>query len=256
MKSVGLTDVLISLTLVVLAIIVSRIWKLPVQRDMAFGSVRAFVQLILVGYALDYIFALESLWLMLLAIVIMILVGAQAASSRVREEVPGAFVIAVVSITVGSWITLAVMLALGIITLEARYAIPLAGMIVGNSMNASALTIDRIGASLRDHRLAIETSLALGKSWREASRRFQQEAAVAGMLSMFNFLKTVGIVALPGAMTGMILAGADPLEAVFLQLVVGYMLLSAVTITSVVALELTVRRFFTPHHQLVSPGRP
>jgi len=65
-----------------------------------------------------------------------------------------------------------------------------------------------------------------------------------------NFMKTVGIVALPGAMTGMILAGAEPLQAVLLQVVVAYMLLSAVTITSIVAVELTVRKFFTPFHQL------
>ena len=70
------------------------------------------------------------------------------------------------------------------------------------------------------------------------------------MLSTLNFMKTVGIVALPGAMTGMILGGADPLEAVLLQIIVAYMLLSAVTITSIVAVDLTVRKFFTPHHQL------
>ena len=99
--------------------------------------------------------------------------------------------------------------------------------------------------------MPIESALALGKSWREASSRFQRDAAVAGMLYILNFLKTVGLVALPGAMTGMILAGAEPLDAILLQIVVAYMLLSAVVVTSVVALELTVRRFFTAHHQLI-----
>jgi putative ABC transport system permease protein len=75
------------------------------------------------------------------------------------------------------------------------------------------------------------------------------------MLPMLNFLKTVGIVALPGAMTGMILAGAEPLKAVLLQIVVAYMLVGAVTVTSVIALEFTVRKFFTPHHQLVFPKK-
>ena len=70
------------------------------------------------------------------------------------------------------------------------------------------------------------------------------------MISILNFMKTVGIVALPGAMTGMILAGADPLDAVLLQIIVGYMLLAAVTITSVLAVELAVRKFFSKHHQL------
>jgi len=117
-------------------------------------------------------------------------------------------------------------------------------------MNASALTMSRLSNDLNTHTLAIETSLSLGKGWRVASREFQREAATAGMMSILNFMKTVGIVALPGAMTGMILGGADPLEAVMLQIVVAYMLVSAVTITSVVSVEMTVRRFFTPQHQL------
>jgi putative ABC transport system permease protein len=250
MNMIGFKEVAIALALVLLSMAVSRWWRLPVQKDMALGSVRAFVQLVAVGYALEYIFAIESLWLILLAIVVMILVGAHAASGRV-SYLRRPFVITSTAMIVGSMITLGLMLLLRIITLEARYVIPLAGMIIGNSMNASALTVDRISSGIRDHRLAIETALSLGKSWREATRQYQKEAAMAGMISMLNFMKTVGIVALPGAMTGMILAGVDPLDAVMLQIVVGYMLVSSVTLTSVVALELTVRRFFTANHQLI-----
>ncbi|HQL24712.1 MAG TPA: ABC transporter permease, partial [candidate division Zixibacteria bacterium] len=143
-----------------------------------------------------------------------------------------------------------VMVAVDIIPFTARYVIPLGGMIISNAMNAAALAMTRLISDLRAHTLAIETALALGKPWREASRGLQRDAATAGMLSTLNFMKTVGIVALPGAMTGMILGGADPLEAVLLQIIVAYMLLSAVTITSIVAVDLTVRKFFTPHHQL------
>jgi len=247
---IGFKEVAIALALVLLSMAVSRWWRLPVQKDMALGSVRAFVQLVAVGYALEYIFAIESLWLILLAIVVMILVGAYTASGRV-SYLKKPFVITSTAMIIGSIITLGLMLLLRIITLEARYVIPLAGMIIGNSMNASALTVDRISSGIRDHRLAIETALSLGKSWREATRQYQKEAAMAGMISMLNFMKTAGIVALPGAMTGMILAGVDPLDAVLLQIVVGYMLVSAVTLTSVVALEMTVRRFFTANHQLI-----
>ncbi|HUV29818.1 MAG TPA: iron export ABC transporter permease subunit FetB [Acidobacteriota bacterium] len=250
MAVIGYREVLIAAVLVLLSIAISRWWRIPVQKDMALGSVRAFVQLVLVGYALEYVFALESIWLILLAIMVMIIVGAHAAAGRV-SGLRRAITITSTAMIAGSLLTLGFMLLLDIITLEARYVIPLAGMIIGNSMNASALTIGRISADIRSHRLAIETALSLGKSWRQATRPYQKEAAVAGMLSMLNFLKTVGIVALPGAMTGMILAGVDPLDAVLLQIVVGYMLLSAVTITSVVALELTVRRFFSPFHQLI-----
>lgn len=252
MIELGYSEILWSLLLVVVAIALTLWWKLPVQKDMALGSIRAFIQLIAVGYALKYIFELESVWLMHLAMLIMTTVGAYTASSKVKE-VNGIFWIAFAAIGGGSAVTIGMLLLLKVITLEPRYVIPLAGMIISNAMNASALTINRLISDLKQNREAIESALALGRNWREASRKFQKDAAVAGMLSMLNFLKTVGIVALPGAMTGMILAGAEPLDAILLQLVVAYMLLAAVTISSIVTLELTVRRFFTPFHQLTLP---
>jgi len=250
MIELGYSEVFWSALLVVLAIALTLWWKIPVQKDLALGSVRAFVQLVAVGYVLKYIFEIESGWLIHLAILIMTLVGAQTAAARIRE-IKRPIIVTFLSIGIGSAITIGLLLVLRVITMEARYLIPLAGMIISNSMNAASLTINRLISDVRSNRDAIETSLALGKSWRSASRRFQKDAVVAGMLPTLNFLKTVGIVALPGAMTGMILAGVEPIKAILLQIVVAYMLAAAVSITSVVALELTVRRFFTPHHQLL-----
>jgi len=245
----GFIEVFLSLALVALAIGLTIWWKIPVQKDMSLGSVRAFVQLVAVGYVLKYIFELESILLVFLAMMVMITVGAYTASERVKK-IKGTFVVAFLAIFIGSAATIAVLLLLEVITFEARYVIPLAGMIISNSMNATTLTINRISADIIGNRLAVETALSLGKSWRVATRTFQREAAIAGMISTLNFMKTVGIVALPGAMTGMILAGAEPVKAVLFQIIVAYMLLSVVTISTIVALELTVRRFFTPFHQL------
>ena len=248
MNAPSFTDVAVALVLVAIALGVTRWWKIPVGKEISFGTVRAFVQLVAVGYALEYIFAVESPWLIILAITIMLVVGAREAAARLKK-VERPFFITLFAISLGSVVTLGVMLVTGLINFEARYVIPLGGMIISNSMNAATLTIRRITTDLAEERLEIETALSLGMTWREATRKFQREAVINGMVSMLNFLKTVGIVALPGAMTGMILAGADPLNAVLLQLIVGYMLLSSVSITSVTTLELTIRRFFTPAHQ-------
>ena len=249
MTTPGITEVLISLVLVALAIAICRYWKIPVAKEMAIGSVRSFVQLVAVGYALDIIFGLESAWFIAGALMVMIIVGAYTAIGRVKN-LSGVFTISFIAMVVAAAVTIGLMLLLRIISFEARYIIPLGGMIIGNSMNASALAIDRITSDVRDNRLAVESSLALGKSWRVAARKYIRSATTTGMISMLNSMKTVGIVALPGAMTGMILAGIDPLRAVYLQIIVVYMLMSAVTITSVISVEMTVRKFFTRFHQL------
>jgi putative ABC transport system permease protein len=249
MTGVTIENVLISLILAAVALAVGFFWKVPVQKNMSIGIIRSFIQLVAVGYALEYVFGLESKWLISAVILIMILTGSQASYS-LSKKVKGAFLISFVSITAGSLVTLGLMLILSIIDYKARFIIPLAGMIISNSMNASSLTINRISSEIKSNRLAIETALSLGRNKRESSRPYQKQAIVAGMTTILNFLKTVGIVALPGAMTGMILAGADPLEAVFWQLIVGYMLLNSVTISTIIAVELTTQRYFTPYHQL------
>ena len=106
-------------------------------------------------------------------------------------------------------------------------------------------------SSVTGNRSAIETALALGGTWREAVHIYFTRAVKAGMMQMLNFLKVVGIVQLPGAMTGMILAGASPLKAVLIQVLVGYMLTAAVTVTGIVAAQLAVRKMFSPADQLL-----
>jgi putative ABC transport system permease protein len=243
-------DVLWASLLVAISLGIAAWWKIPVKKDMAIGSIRAFIQLTAVGYALKYIFGLESIWLMSLAILTMTVIGAHTAAARLTE-VKHAYVITFLSISLSASVTLGLLLLLDIISLEPRYMIPLSGMMISNSMNSTALTMNRIVSDLRQNREAIESALALGKSWRVASHKYQKSAVIAGMISLLNFLKTAGIVALPGAMTGMILAGAEPVQAIMLQIIVAYMLTGAATISSVVSLELTVRRFFTPQHQLI-----
>ena len=254
MIETGYLQVLAAAALALLAFVLAKIKSIPVEKEIAYGSVRAFVQLIAVGYALEFIFKLDSIWLISLAVAIMIVVASYTASQRLPKS-KRPFMASLIAITAGSVITLVLMLLLDIIKVEARYIIPLSGMIISNSMNGGAVAFDRIGSDLKSNRLAVETSLALGKNWREASRKFYRTAIRAGMISILNFLKTVGIVALPGAMTGMILAGASPLEAVQLQIIVMYMLVGAGAFSGLTATFLTYRQFFSRAHQLILPAQ-
>jgi len=246
----GFKQVAIALSLMVLAIILARWQKVGTEKEMAIGTVRSFVQLVAVGYALEFIFGLENLFAILAALLVMILVGSYTAAQRAKK-MPQAWRIAFVSILAGSIVTLGLMLVLRIITPKAMYIIPLGGMIIGNSMNCAALVMERLHSDITGNRLAVETALSLGKSWREAISLQFRNAVKAGMMSMLNFFKTVGLVALPGAMTGMILAGASPLEAVMIQIIVGYMLTAAVAVTGIVTAHMAVRRMFTRADQLI-----
>ncbi|MCP4703442.1 MAG: iron export ABC transporter permease subunit FetB [candidate division Zixibacteria bacterium] len=248
MIETGYVQVLTAFLLVVVAFILSRVKSISVEKEIAYGSVRAFIQLIAVGYALEFIFNSESIYLVLLSVLVMLLVASYTAGQRARMF-KGGFIISFISLSIGSLVTLGLMLVLKIISPEARYIIPLTGMIISNSMNAVSITFDRIGSDLKGNRLEVETALALGKSWRQASGRFYRGSVRAGMISILNFMKTAGIVALPGAMTGMILAGVSPLKAVLIQVIVAYMILSSTTISSIVAGEIVIRKYFNDAEQ-------
>lgn len=248
MTTPDISDVFISLALVGVAVGVHLWQKLETTKDILVGTVRTFVQLIAIGYLLKIIFDIQSPLLIFLTFLVMTTVGAHAVADR-KDQIKGTFLIGFVSIGVGAMAVLLIMLLLDVITTEARFIIPLGGMIIGNSLTATTLVIERVITDMRDNRSSVETALSLGKSWREASSKFQKNAAFSGVVWLLNFMKTVGLVAMPGTMTGMILAGADPLEAVYLQIIVVFMLLASVSITSVLTVELTVRKFFTDRDQ-------
>ena len=142
------------------------------------------------------------------------------------------------------------MLALDIIPSGARYVIPIAGMIVGNSMNVASVTAVRLVQDAGDRRPQIEAALALGASPRQCTADIIRRSVRLAMVPVIDSTKTMGIVFLPGAMTGMILAGADPLQAVRLQVVVVFMLLAAVSLTATIVSLLAPGRLFTPQQQL------
>jgi putative ABC transport system permease protein len=206
--------------------------------------------LVAVGYALEFIFGLNRVWLILLTILAMVIVGAHTAGRRTKTIVPG-MRISAFSIGVGTFFTLGSMLILGIITLDPKYVIPLGGMIIGNSMNASALALERIDSEVKNKKAEIEQALALGATASQSMSKSYKATVKASMIPTLNLMKVVGLVQLPGAMTGMILAGASPLSAVLIQIIVVYMLISAVTITAVISTRLAQRGYFTKAHQLV-----
>lgn len=239
-----------SLVLVGLAIGISRWQKVDLERDMLVAVGRAFVQLIAIGYALDLIFSARGPFWILLVVAVMVTVAGYTAGQR-GQGVPRSQRIATAAVSVGATLTLGLLVTLQVFPFEPRFIIPIAGMIVGNSMTVTGLVMARLHDDLRIQRAQIEAALALGATHQQAARSQLRRALATGMTPIVDNTKTVGLISLPGAMTGMILAGASPLEAVQLQIIVMYMLIGANAFSGLTAAYLTYQQFFTKAHQLV-----
>lgn len=250
---IGFGDVGLALTLVVVAAAVSRSRRVDLERDIGVATLRSFAQLLAVGYVLDFVFGGHGA--LTAAVLAAMVVAASLTSAGRGREVPGALGVALASITVAAAATLGVLVALGVIPTSARAVIPLGSMIVSSAMNTTSLVLTRLRADLGAHRLEVEARLSLGETAHDAAADWHRAALRSGMLPTIDQTKVVGLVALPGAMTGMILAGAGPLEAIRLQLVVMYMLVGGNAFAALVAGELGLRRLFTRDHQLIRPLR-
>jgi putative ABC transport system permease protein len=253
---VGALGVAASLLLVAIAVLLSLRGGLGLERSLVWASARALAQLLIVGVALaavidpDSPLALSWLW-----VAAMVVFSADVARRR-APEVPGLLALAGTAFAATAVVALGTVFGFGVFPLEGRTLVPIAGLVIGNSMAATVLAARRIVEELRDRRLEVEARLALGQPGRQAARPFVRSALRAALVPQIETTKAVGIVFLPGAMTGLILAGVDPIDAVLVQVVVMYLVLgSAATATAVVAEGLT-RRLFTPDHRLVRLPRP
>jgi putative ABC transport system permease protein len=246
-------DVALSIVLVLVAVAVSRWRKAELEGDMVVATVRSFVQLLAVGYLLDFVFKGHG-WITLLILVVQVSVASLTSGARAKR-VPGSRIVAGAAIGTATLGTLGVLALLAIVPVSARAMIPLGSMIITAAMNTTSLVMTRLRDDLAASRREVEARLSLGQTSHDAARPWHRTALRSGMIPAVDQTKVVGLVALPGAMTGMILAGASPLAAIRLQLVVMYMLLGGNAFAALVAAELTVRRLFTPAHQLIRSVR-
>ncbi|SHF68125.1 putative ABC transport system permease protein [Caldanaerobius fijiensis DSM 17918] len=237
-------------SLVFIAMFISYYQKLAIEKEIIVGTVRAVIQLTIVGYILHYIFAANNYLFTLAMICVMILVAGNNAAKR-GKGIPGVFYYITVSIAIAATITLAILVFFKAIHFVPQEVIPVSGMIIGNSMVSSGLTVSRLKDEIKGRALEIQTALALGATARQSVQKILKIAIKTGMMPTIDGMKTLGIVQLPGMMTGLILGGVDPINAVKYQIMVTFMLASTVAISCFSVAFLTYRRFFTAHHQLV-----
>lgn len=231
-------------------------WRgLGVERTVVWASARALVQLLAVGGALALVVDPDRPLVLAWAWVALMLVFAASTTRRRAPEVPGAFVLGLVAYTAAAAVSLGVLLGFGVFPTVGRTIVPLGGMIVGNSLSATVLAARRVVGELADKREEVEARLALGLPVAEAVRPHLRAAVRTALIPQIETTKAVGIVFLPGAMVGLILAGVDPADAVRVQLAVMYLVLGSVATTTVVVTLGLARRLCTPDHRLLPLAR-
>jgi len=250
-SDIGWSGLALSLLLVLIAIVFS-LWKrLGLERNIAWAAVRAAVQLLAIGLLLSVLLepGTSILWSWLW-VVAMIVVASLTVRLR-APEVPGLFRLALLAFGSSAVLTLGVLFGLGVFELDVRTLIPLAGLMIGNALAANVLVGRRLVEEFRDKRDEVEARLALGQPAPEAAKPYVRAALRTALIPQIETTKAVGLVVLPGAMTGLILAGVSPIDAVRVQAAVMYLVLGSVaTTTTVVALGVQ-RRLFTRDHRLL-----
>ena len=252
---IGFTGLAAALVLVVVAVGLSMWRQLRIERTLVWAATRAVVQLLAVGLVLEVVLDPESPIALAWAwVALMVLIAALTVRQRARH-VPGAFGLALAATGLSMSLSLAVVFGFDILPVKGITIVPLAGMLIGNSIAATVSAARRIVAELTEKRHEIEARLALGQPWPDASRPYMRAALQVALTTSIESTKVVGLVSLPGTMTGLILAGVDPLDAVLVQAAVMYLILGSAAVNVVVISLGLTRRLFTSDHRLVRLSR-
>ncbi|ERM95636.1 hypothetical protein AMTR_s00023p00173690 [Amborella trichopoda] len=245
----GMLKPVAATTVVLMAVVLSYFQKLGLEGEMVYAILRAFLQLSVIGFVLQFIFTQENAGWIMAAYLFMVSVAGYTAGQRAKHVPHGKYV-AGASILAGTAITMFLLVLLNVFPFTPRYIIPVAGMMVGNAMTVTGVTMKRLRDDIKIQKNLVETALALGATPRQATIQQVRRALILALSPVLDNAKTVGLISLPGAMTGLIMGGASPLEAIQLQIVVMNMLIGASTVSSIMSTYLSWPAFFTKAYQL------
>jgi putative ABC transport system permease protein len=248
-----LTDLVWGLGMIAIAIGISSWQKLGLEIPLAHATLRTVVQLLGVGYILAIIFELKNPIAVLGVLMVMLTIATITARNRIGKKIPQLLFVVFGSIFFSTALTLTYTNLLIIqpeTWYEPQYLIPLAGIVLGNSMNGAAIAGERLVSSISSSRLEIETHLSLGATPQQAVTAYRNDAVRAGLIPTLNQMMVVGVVTLPGMITGQLLSGVKPLEAASYQILIMLMLAFTNLITTVLVTQGLTRQFFNTQAQL------
>jgi putative ABC transport system permease protein len=255
---IGLVNLAVGYVLVLLTAGILRKRRIKKETELVIAVFRMTVQLVLVGYVLDYILGSGRMWMTLAAVAVMELFAVHNIYQRVKVDMSRRFRRVVAwSMIFGTLLAMAFFFFV-VLSLDPwyspRYIIPLAGMLIGNSMTGITLGAERLLRGFHDRRDLIENLLMMGAPPERASREIVNEAFTAAIVPTINSMVGMGIVFLPGMMSGQILSGVSPVTAIEYQIAVMLGILASVALTVFIMVTWGSRTFFNSRSQLVLSG--
>ena len=250
---ISLLDLSIAGILILIVGIISIILKLKIEKKIFIASIRSILQLLLIGYALKWIFKLDNWIFILLILILMSTIAAYTSIKRSTHNYKKVFFHSFLSIVSATAITISIVM-LFILHIEPwynpQYMIPLCGMILGNSLNSISLGFDRYISSLIQKKDEIDDMLTIAATTWEANREIFRDAIKTGCIPVLNNMMVIGLVTLPGLMTGQILSGVDPFISVKYQILIIIMILFTNFLSLIIFLYAAYRKLFQKNIRL------
>jgi putative ABC transport system permease protein len=246
----GLVILLFVSILMIIVIILSHYKKIGIEKEFSYALLKGGTQLFIIAIFLTFLFEFE-LWyfLIFLLLGLMILVSGYTSAKR-ASNMPKAYKITTPSILIASTIILSVLAITRAMPLQPQFIIPLSGMVFGNSMAICSLSLERLIREIRLNKTAIETALSLGATSKQAIEEFNQLSIKTSLIPTIDSLKTLGIIFIPGAMAGLLIAGTNPIVAAEYQIIVYLMIISGGIITAIISSYLSRKKIFNDAEQL------
>lgn len=243
-------SLLMATVLIAVAVIVSYQQRMRLELEILHSALRAVVQLVVVGYVLHFIFGADHP-LFTGGVLLVMLISAAINGGKRGAGIKHASWIAGVSIGIGAVLTLAVLLSANVLSFTPYQMIPVGGMVMSGAMVAVGLCFRQITTSFKSRQQEIQIKLALGATPMQACKAILRADLIFSLQPTIDSAKTLGIVSLPGMMTGLILAGMSPMEAIKYQIIVIFMSFSTISIAIAIAGYLSCRQFFNTKEQLI-----
>lgn len=243
-------SLLMATVLIAIAVIVSYQQKMRLELEILHSALRAVVQLVVVGYVLHFIFGADHP-LFTSGVLLVMLISAAINGGKRGSGIKHASWIAGASIGIGAVLTLGVLLSANVLSFTPYQMIPVGGMVMSGAMVAVGLCFRQITTSFKSRQQEIQIKLALGATPMQAYKAILRAALIFSLQPTIDSAKTLGIVSLPGMMTGLILAGMSPMEAIKYQIIVIFMSFSTISIAIAIAGYLSCRQFFNTKEQLI-----